>query len=584
MDDKGTIRTVASALLAHRFPEETGKTSSKAEEIAQKRFLAKLERPDSKLSNSRRINAWDEWIGSDKQLNPETILGPNWAAARLLIHEILKDFKMGPISFTTGSEFTATLGHNSVESRLRKSDWTCTYDNFDLWCDVVYQHHGLKQAMRRRYAEWLAKRNTSPHKLNRFLWLRLKDQPNFQRKIFNFKMECITTFTQGNRFSTVPKNNLVDRPICIESLANILTQRQVGIGIRNCLKQFGIDLDILAFKHQDMISSSNVATIDLKNASDRIHQSLVKYLLPKRVFKFIELTRSAMTLGPDGEYYFINKVSSMGNGFTFELMSLILTALSRTYSDSASVFGDDIIVPNLHAESIIADLTRAGFTVNMGKTHVNSDYRESCGAQFIDGHGYVESYDFRYPGNIGECITIVNKLSRLSLIYPSFIGLYCKVYGAMPATLFAENPTKAVGFWHRKQEPFASPQLDTFTVMSPFQYRKDGLPFSRSAKRKLYRFCRENQLDPSGASMHLGYEWKTSGTTPTDLTPSRHWAKILMYLDSGRRCEDAVRGKGAFKSFLVVTLKNGTTFRWSAIVATANIKGEREPIIREILD
>jgi len=348
-------------------------------------------------------------------------------------------------------------------------------------------------------------------------------------------------------------------------MANILTQRRIGIGIRNCLKQIGVDLDILAEKHQNMISSKHYATVDLKNASDRIHLSLIRYLLPTRVFKILEQARSEMTLGFDDHYHVINKVSSMGNGFTFELMSLIIYALCRSYSHDVSVFGDDIVAPNDVAPQIVNDLTNAGFIVNTKKTHINDDYRESCGAHFIDGHGYVESYDFRYPTNIGECVTIVNKLSRLALLYPSFIGLYCKVYGAMPATLFAENPTKAVGFWHRRQEAFASPKLDQFTVQSPFQFRKDGIPMNRRARVKLRNFCHDIQIDPSGASMHLGFEWVDSGTAPTVVYPQSNWAKIQMYLASGRRVKNTITGKGTYKSFLVVTFKNGATFRWSEI-------------------
>lgn len=566
MDNKGTISTVGRALLLEDFLKK--EVSGRAERIAQKRFLAKLEPPDSTRRTERRNAAWQEWEESDKRLNPATILGPNWATARLLIHKILKDFKMGHISFTNGSEFTATKGLNSIESKLSRSEWTCTFGNFDLWCGIVYRHKGLKLAMRKRYAEWLARKRYSKVETDRVLWHRFKNQPNFQRKIFDFKLSCVTTMTQGNRFSTVPKNNLVDRPICIEPLANILTQRQIGNGIRTCLQHIDVDLNVLAFQHQRMVSISDYATIDLKNASDRIHLSLVKYLLPSRVFKFIEHARSEMTLDLDDSYVLINKVSSMGNGFTFELMSLILFALCKSHSRDVSVFGDDIIVPNAVAPCIIEDLTLAGFVVNMGKTHINDDFRESCGAQYLDGHGYVESYDFRYPTNEGDCITTINKLSRLANLYPTFRDLYCEVYRAMPATWFAENPTKAVGLWHRKQEPFSSPSLDTFTVKSPFQFRKDGMQWTRSAWGKWKMFCRNAQLEPHGASMHLGFEWVDRSTSPETLHPRRHWAKILMYLAAGRRCKDSITGKGSFKSFLVVTTKSGATFRWSAIVAT----------------
>jgi len=327
-----------------------------------------------------------------------------------------------------------------------------------------------------------------------------------------------------------------------------------------------------AEKHRRLISNPKVATIDLKNASDRISLKVVKYLLPPWLFRYIEQSRSAMTLGLDDNYYLIEKVSSMGNGFTFELMSLILYAISRSFSTEASVFGDDIIVPNDVADLLLDDLQRGGFNPNYEKTHIRDSYRESCGAHYLDGHGYVESYDFRYPENIADVITTCNKLSRLANIYPSFRSLFVEVYRATPATLYAENPCKVTGAWRRKQEPFDSPKLDTHTVMSPFQFRKDGIPWTRSAWKRFRRYCQHLQLNPRGASLHYGFEWKDAQAAPSDVIAGTHWAKILMYLASGRTCCDTVKGKGVFKSFAVVTLSTGQSFRWSSIVATITRK------------
>lgn len=563
MRELGTINAVGNVLCDHIFEQY----ESQAEKFSQERFSAKLERPDSSHSIERRNDAWQEWIGSDSSLRPMGLYKPNWASARLIIARILSQFRLGSVSFTNGSEFIPTLGRNSIESKLSRSRWTCTADNFGMWVNTCYSHRGLKQAVRRRYAGLLASRSIEKKDSDRKLWFRYRKYHDYKKRIFGFKLFCVTELVHGNRFSTVPKNNLRDRPICVEPLANILSQKRIGDGIRFALQQHGIDLDDLATKHRVMISMRKYATIDLKNASDRISIHLVKYLLPSRVFNLIKQARSEMTLGLDDQFYLINKISSMGNGFTFELMSLILYALCRSYTSDTSVFGDDVIIPNEFAHCVISDMENAGFVVNMTKTHINSEYRESCGAHYIDGFGYIESYDFKYPKHMGDVITIINKLSRLAYLYPSFRSLYVKIYGNTPAALYAENPRKAMGVWRVKQEPFGSPKLDSFIVKSPFQYRKDGLPMKRRAREKLRLFCRHYQLDPTDASLHLGYEWKDAGSAISSVSPKRHWAKILMYLASGRRCVDTIKNKGAFKSFLVVTLNNGTTFRWSAIVA-----------------
>jgi len=561
MDWKSTISAVGNVLLGTKLD----KACNEAEAFAQKRYAAKLERPDQSREKIRRENAWSDWLTDDQCLATSLNLpyGPKWAAAKFRLKQILQGFKLGPVSFTTGSEFIPTQGQNSIESKLCESEWTCTPDNFEAWCEMVHSHRALKTALRRRLNLLLVSNKINPRDFERRIWLKFRNKPNAARAIFDFKVGLVTQEVQGNRFSSVPKNNQKNRPICIEPLANILTQRSVGLGLRRCLINFGIDLNDTANLHRTMISDPKVATIDLKNASDRISLKLVEYLLPKRVFEVILRSRSAMTLGPDDQFYVINKVSSMGNGFTFELMSLILTALCKSYAPSASVFGDDIIVPSAVAHLVIQDLEAVGFVVNRDKTHIDDGYRESCGAHYLDGFGYIESYDFRWPKNIGEVITISNKLSRLALLYPSFCSLFSKVYELLPATLYASNPDLNTGPWQHSQDPTEAPQLDAYTVHSPFQFRKDGIPLKPVAKRRLRRYCKALNLNPRGASLHYAFEWHDPRSAPGSLDARRHWAKILMYFAAGRRCKDSIRGLGQFKSYLVVTLRDGTTFRWS---------------------
>jgi len=560
MVPKGTIRAVGNILCGFSFT----KASTTAEEFAQRRFQSKLEVPNPKNTSGRREAAWINWIDSDSTLD-FGLLGPHWAEARLLIHRLLKNFRIGSVDFTTGSEFTPTLGRNSIESKLSVSDWTCTPENFELFAMTVYGHRALKFAYRKRYAMWLSCQKYDKRKTDAMLWSHFskKDDPAWH--VFLFKLSRVVTMVHGNRFSTVPKNNLKDRPICIEPFGNILTQRRIGNGIRKSLKDYGFDLNLTAEKHRRMISQSNLATIDLKNASDSISTRLVKYLLPSRIFKLIECARSEMTLGLDGEYYLINKVSSMGNGFTFELMSMLLLALCHTFDIHASVFGDDIIISSDVASDVISALEKAGFIVNREKTHVNDGYRESCGAHFLDGHGYVESYDFRYPTNIGEVITIVNKLQRLSCLYPSFLPLFDQVYRTTPMTWYACITAEKASEWHRCQDPLGAAKLDEYINPIADLPNWKPLKISKTAKRRLRAFCADTHNDPKGAVLHYGFEWVDAAVRAPQQLSSIAWGKYFMYLASGRRCKDTVRGRGTFKSILFVTLSCGATFRWSAL-------------------
>jgi len=439
-------------------------------------------------------------------------------------------------------------------------------------------HHGLKLAFRKRFANLLADQHINERQLNKWLFQKYHVYDNFRERILQIKLMMVTDMVQGNRFSTVPKNNLKDRPICIEPLANILTQRRIGLGIRTCLMQIGVDLNFTAEIHRKLISCDKFATIDLKDASDRISLQLCKYLLPTRLFKLIEQSRSEMTLGPDDNFYLINKVSSMGNGFTFELMSLILLALCKSYSNGTieeilrttgecSVFGDDIIIERRNADSLIGDLTNGGLIVNIEKTHINDGYRESCGAHYFDGEGYIKSYDFKWPSNMSDIVVILNKLNDLSDTYPSFRSLFVRVCESVPGTLYPSSPLISIrGDWKQFVGPSDSVYVDRFCFPTVWYINTGGLKMKPHIKRKLQVFGQNLQLNVRGASMHYGFEWRDRTKPPTRVRAGRDWAKILMYIASGRISNDCRRGDGAFKSFLVITLQNGQTFRLSDIV------------------
>lgn len=156
---KGTTNAVGNALCDFAF--DFSESTSRAERFAAKRFQSKLEHPDSTKAAQRRNSCWEQWRSFDHNLSRTGLFRPNWAIARLLVWKILREFHLGPVSFTNGSEFEPTLGHNSIESKLSRSVWTCTPDNFDLWAQTVYSHRALKTAFRRRYRRWLASKRVS---------------------------------------------------------------------------------------------------------------------------------------------------------------------------------------------------------------------------------------------------------------------------------------------------------------------------------------------------------------------------------------------------------------------------------------
>jgi hypothetical protein len=114
-------------------------------------------------------------------------------------------------------------------------------------------------------------------------------------------------------------------------------------------------------------------------------------LLPPEWSELLGQLRTG-TICYDGLSIKLEKFSSMGNGFTFELESLIFWALAlgccRTVGvdvEHVGVYGDDIIVPTDAAGLLYEVLDHCGFWVNTQKSYIDGPFRESCGADWLNG-------------------------------------------------------------------------------------------------------------------------------------------------------------------------------------------------------
>lgn len=198
----------------------------------------------------------------------------------------------------------------------------------------------------------------------------------------------------GNKIVTVPKNSKTDRVIAIEPGLNLWFQKGIGKMISRRLARFGIDLSDQGrnqFLSRQGSLTSSLATIDFSSASDSISLEVVRYLLPNRWLTLLEKTRSVFGTH-DNTLIRWEKFSSMGNGFTFELESLIFYAAalavceySGVSSANVSVFGDDVIIPNELSDLYSSFCAFLGFRVNTDKSFSSSYFRESCGSHWFDG-------------------------------------------------------------------------------------------------------------------------------------------------------------------------------------------------------
>lgn len=241
---------------------------------------------------------------------------------------------------------------------------------------------------------------------------------------------------RGNKVTTVPKNAKTDRVIAIEPLLNMFLQKGIGGLIRQRLKKVGINLDDQR-RNQELAREGSItgclATIDLSSASDSISWRLVELMVPPSWFAAIEATRSPVGVLPDGTEIEYQKVSSMGNGFTFELESLIFWALCSAVVDhlgvgkTLSVYGDDIIVPSEAVGEVLRVLSFAGFTPNPKKTFSSGPFRESCGKHYFQGFDVSPIYIKESVDTLERKFWLANSIKRVAHRFLGFsYGMDCR--------------------------------------------------------------------------------------------------------------------------------------------------------------
>jgi len=124
------------------------------------------------------------------------------------------------------------------------------------------------------------------------------------------------------------------RSICVEPGLTSFYQLALGEEIRRRLLRVGVDIRDQT-RNQLLAREGSVtgllATIDLSSASDTMSYELIRYLLPPDWFDLLTSFRSP-SVTYKGSVIDLEMFSSMGNGFTFPLETLVYWSL--TYAAS----------------------------------------------------------------------------------------------------------------------------------------------------------------------------------------------------------------------------------------------------------
>ena len=296
----------------------------------------------------------------------------------------------------------------------------------------------------------------------------------------------------GNLVDTVPKNITTDRTIAKEPEINMFFQNALGSLLKELLLAVGIDLKDQGNNQWAcmMAMKCSLATLDLRNASNSVSCGLVYCLLPPDWVELIMLLRSERgTFGSrkevaEGEavWFDYEMISSMGNGFTFELETLLFFAicLSTGCPDWATyVYGDDIIIPQKYVPKVVPVLELCGFSLNTEKSFLEGTFFESCGYYAFNG---VEVTPIKIKALLygpKDCIVLANKIRWFSHVSSDFVSCDRRLLPAWQACLrrlpehirsVAHGPVGyGLGVWKNRNEVPYSPHRPKSTKKPWFQ-------------------------------------------------------------------------------------------------------------------
>lgn len=237
------------------------------------------------------------------------------------------------------------------------------------------------------------------------------------------------TVVEGNVFFCVPKDAQTFRGCAKGPSLNVSYQLPAGQAIRdNLLRRHGYDLKAKQDQHRSLAQTGaltgSLATLDSSRASDTMAYKLIERLSSQHPlwFELLDSLRETHTF-IDNEWVPLEKFSAMGNGYTFELETLVFLSLCLAIATARgedgftllregqiSVYGDDVIVPSEYAPEVMQLLSACGFTVNPKKSYSEGPFRESCGGDFFEGVGVNTPKLKKEPVTVADWFSIHNLL------------------------------------------------------------------------------------------------------------------------------------------------------------------------------
>lgn len=255
------------------------------------------------------------------------------------------------------------------------------------------------------------------------------------------------------RVITVPKTLKTPRIIAIEPTCMQYTQQALMDILVQRLESSDKLSGMLGFTDQTPnqvfarvgSEDGSLATIDLKEASDRVSNLLVKTLLQPfpHLLGAVQACRSVRADLPGHGIIPLSKFASMGSALCFPIEAMVFLTiifcgiargLNRRLTDAdiqkyrhcVRVYGDDIIVPAEIVQSVVGELHRFNCVVNTSKSFWNGKFRESCGRDYYDGRDVTVTYVRRnFPQHRRDAQEILSLISLRNQLYKAGLWTTC---------------------------------------------------------------------------------------------------------------------------------------------------------------
>jgi hypothetical protein len=233
------------------------------------------------------------------------------------------------------------------------------------------------------------------------------------------------TKVQGGKLFFVLKNVSEARTCCTEPGLNSIIQQGIrGFLETRLIEYFGINVKTQPAVNRRLCEQGSrdgsFGTIDLSSASDSNGLSLFeKIVRPCFLKRAVLSSRCEVAVLPNGDIENLRMVSTMGNAFTFPLMTILLASAVRACLDLTdpgadySVFGDDLVVPIRSYHFLIRMLRKLGYLPNDDKSFSSGPFRESCGHDYAYGQ-FVRGVYIRTLETPQDVYSAFNRLARWS--------------------------------------------------------------------------------------------------------------------------------------------------------------------------